>query len=116
MRTFLYFILVIIPFSFISQKQINVVFFVNDSKTSSTELYSFSNMVFLNNKEVKINNFNIYHFTSNKERDTIWANNKKQVYYRVFQTDCEFSICASLNTLIPDKKHKKTNSTIVRIY
>ncbi len=107
MKILLNVILILIPFSFISQKQINIIFFVNDSKTTSTELFSFSNMVFLNNKDVKINNFNIYHFTSNKERDTTLINKKKKVIYKVLPTDCDFSICSSLNTLVPDKKTQK---------
>ena len=90
-----------------SQKQLNIIFFVNDSKTSSTELNSFSNMVYLNNSDVKLANYTIYHFTTNKERDTTWSNNKKNVSYRVIQTDCDFSICSSLNTLVPDKKTQK---------
>jgi hypothetical protein len=107
MKILLNVILILIPFSFISQKQINIIFFVNDSKTTSSELYSFSNMVFLNNKDVKINNFNIYHFTYNKERDTTLTNKKKKVIYKVLPTDCDFSICSSLNTLVPDKKTQK---------
>ena len=100
-------VFILISLNTFSQKQLNIVFFVNDSKTSSSELNSFSNMVYLNNADVKLANYTIYHFTSKKERDTTWSNKKKNASYKVIQTDCDFSICSSLNTLVPDKKTQK---------
>lgn len=100
-------VFILISLSTFSQKQLNIVFFVNDSKTNSSELNSFSNMVYLNNGDVKLANYTIYHFTSKKERDTTWTNKKKNASYKVIQTDCDFSICSSLNTLVPDKKTQK---------
>jgi hypothetical protein len=107
MKFFVSTLLVTNCFFLFSQKQLNIVFFVNDSKTSSSELNSFSNMVYLNNGDVKLANYTIYHFTSKKERDTTWTNKKKNASYKVIQTDCDFSICSSLNTLVPDKKTQK---------
>ena len=87
-----------------SQKNINVILLVNDNKKTLYDLENLSNLIYLDNSNIKLNQFTIYHFSGKNEKNIVWSNNKKSVEYKHIYKNCNSEICDPIKLLISDKK------------
>ena len=93
------FTLVIISLSSsLFSQEFNIFELVADSKKSNSNQFNSAGFIYLKS-DIKVSTFNISHFTNFKIQDTIWKLKKKEVSYRNFKVNCEFSLNSKLNAL-----------------
>lgn len=85
---------------------VNIYFVYENSSLTSLDIKNQIDFIYFKNN-IKANNFNIMHYTKNNETDEIWGTKNKKIIYKPTKTNCDFSICNNLLTLINYQVNKE---------